>query len=372
MSEVTEKKHEWADLLKISWRPAGYEIVLLLFGLASIAFISTTPLHFSMTLASVFVYQAMKVVLYVYILAALVTLVKGAAFFIKEGRVCFDKHTIIKIIYPYWSLNFFLLTIRRALVIFGVLYFFLHLKHVILFINKSNFDLFLWNLDRLLHFGVQPNIWMMENFGLNHDFSIAVDWLYIKYFKYMQIACLLFFLEPKGRKLSERFFLAFALLWSLGGLLYLTAPADGPCYAILVDYSTPKDTGSHIFKFPVVDKIPADYVGSYLSSKIWYAKSFQNALWVSRARFLSGSGQPGMFYGIAAMPSLHVAVVALIALFIFPVSSILGVIGFLYTAIMFVGSILLQWHYAVDGYAGFALALVVWRLSFALSGRNGS
>ncbi|VAX19593.1 hypothetical protein MNBD_NITROSPINAE03-1002 [hydrothermal vent metagenome] len=367
MNKVKEEKHEWADLLRINWRPAGYEIVLLLFGLVSIAFVSMTPLYFSTALAKIFAYQIVKVTLYVYILAALVTLVKGAAFFIKEGKSSFNKHTIIKIIYPYWSLGFFILTIRRALAVFGIFYFFLHLKHVILLINKANHDLFLWNLDRLLHFGVQPNVWMMESFGLNHDFSITVDWLYIKYFKYMQIACLLFFLEPKGRKFSEKFFLAFTLLWALGGIAYLAAPADGPCYSILVDYSTLKGAGNHIFKFPVIDKIPADYARSYSASKIWYAKSFQDALWVSRARFLSDNGQPGMFYGIAAMPSLHVAVVALIALFFFPVSSILGVIGSLYAVIMLIGSVLLQWHYAVDGYAGIALALIVWRLSFILS-----
>jgi hypothetical protein len=33
---------------------------------------------------------------------------------------------------------------------------------------------------------------------------------------------------------------------------------------------------------------------------------------------------------------------------------------------MFIGSVLLQWHYAVDGYAGIAMAVAVWGLSFKL------
>lgn len=365
MDKAAEKKHEWADLLRVNWRPAGYEIVFALFALVSIAFISMTPLDFSTALAKVFAFQIFKIIFYVYLLAALFTLFKGARHLIKEGKNSFDKQTIITIIYPYWSLDFFILTIRRALAVFGVFYFFLHLKHVILFINKSNFDLFFWNLDRLLHFGVQPNVWMMENFGLSHDFTIAVDWLYIKYFKYMQIACLIFLLEPKGRRLSEKFFLAFTMLWSLGGLSYLVTPADGPCYAVLTEYSIAgEQKNSHLFKFPVINEIPAEYAKTHSLSKIWYAKNFQDVLWASRARFLSEKGQPGMFYGIGAMPSLHVAVVALIALFFSPVSPILGVIGAVYTVIMLIGSVLLQWHYAVDGYAGIALALIVWWLSF--------
>jgi membrane-associated phospholipid phosphatase len=64
-----------------------------------------------------------------------------------------------------------------------------------------------------------------------------------------------------------------------------------------------------------------------------------------------------MFYGIAAMPSLHVAAVVLFARFLARLSILAGIVGALYAVAIAVGLVLLQWHYAVDGYAGILLAV---------------
>ena len=140
-------------------------------------------------------------------------------------------------------------------------------------------------------------------------------------------------------------------------------PADGPCYAILGEHVIASEEMSHIFPFPVVDEIPASYVQMFKESPIPSAKYLQGNLWSHRWSFLKGASLPYIFYGIAAMPSLHVAAVTMMACFLFSLTFFAGIMGSIFALTTFVASIFLQWHYAVDGYVGFALGWGVYLLS---------
>lgn len=347
---------------KSDLRPRSYEIVLLVFAPVVWILIQTTPLHFSLDLAGVFGMNILKIVWAVYLLSIPIIAAKAVFLGKKEGWEKIRRFsTWLPLIQPYWTFRFFLLTLRRCFAVMGIIYLFLHLKHVILLVHDANYDLFFWNLDRLVHFGFQPNVWLMENFGTHHNLAIVIDYLYIKFFGYQYLVALLFLLEIKGRELSEKFFLAIALFWSLGGFSYLVMPADGPCYAILSKHALPAEYQKHLFVYPVTaDHTSSKYFANYNESKIWIAKIFQERLWISRARFIFEGREPIAFYGIAAMPSLHVAGVGLYMLFLFMASGLLGVAGLIFTLITFFGSVFLQWHYAVDGYVGFLLAYPIW------------
>jgi hypothetical protein len=67
--------------------------------------------------------------------------------------------------------------------------------------------------------------------------------------------------------------------------------------------------------------------------------------------------------GISAMPSVHVALSTWIALSIQSVWRRLALAGWAFYAIILFGSVYLGWHYAADGIAGTAAALVSWWLS---------
>jgi hypothetical protein len=76
--------------------------------------------------------------------------------------------------------------------------------------------------------------------------------------------------------------------------------------------------------------------------------------------------------GISAMPSVHVALAAWLALTLRSVWPGLSVVGWsFYCAICF-GSVYLGWHYVADGLAGTAAALLSWKLSPAILGRRWS
>jgi PAP2 superfamily len=64
--------------------------------------------------------------------------------------------------------------------------------------------------------------------------------------------------------------------------------------------------------------------------------------------------------GISAMPSLHVALAFLNALFLTTRNKIVGKLAWLYFAIIMFGSVYFGWHYAVDGYVSIAVVAVIW------------
>jgi hypothetical protein len=67
--------------------------------------------------------------------------------------------------------------------------------------------------------------------------------------------------------------------------------------------------------------------------------------------------------GISAMPSMHVSIAVLTALIGFRVNRW---VGWLYTAfalVIFLGSVHLAWHYALDGYVSLGGTLVIWWLA---------
>ena len=75
------------------------------------------------------------------------------------------------------------------------------------------------------------------------------------------------------------------------------------------------------------------------------------------------TGGDGIGAGISAMPSIHVALAAWIALSLRSVYPRVAILGWTFFAFIMVGSVYLGWHYAVDGIAGTLAALVSWKLA---------
>lgn len=350
---LSAPKRRWTELSL-----ENYDLALLLF-IPLYAFLIAYPgLPFSWWVLQVFFFNSLKL-LGAVVLLTIVSLPLRYWHAKQTNAYPYSRNIMTRVAERFFTPAFAFRSYRRIWVIFGAIFLFLHLKHLILWWHPVNMDKSFWDLDRTLHFGVQPNIWAMQTFGLWPGFAVAVDWLYFHYFQYMLIVSLLFLLEIKTKQLSDQYFFAFALLWFIGGLLYLAFPADGPCYAILGAMVVPPEHQHHVFAFPVTSDIPASYVQIFQEAKIWYAKIYQERLWLDRQAFLEGTQGPGVFYGIQAMPSLHVATVVLLAVYLFRLSVLAGIIGAVYAGIVFFGSVFLQWHYAVDGYAGALLGIAL-------------
>jgi hypothetical protein len=355
---ASERDDGWTALRAVDWRPRTYELVAATFGVIVLLLLRETPLPLSSGLAWYLAEKGALTVAGVYGVGLAIAAGRVALDGVRHGAAGLtDPRRAVPLLLPYVSLDFFVLTLRRALAVFTGVFFFLHLKHVVLWLHFANYDQVFWDLDRWLHAGVQPNVWLMERLGPQHDVALLLDWLYIKYFDYKVLVSLVFLCELGGRRLSEQFVLAYTLLWVLGGLAYLAMPADGPCYAVLLGATDIPAAGRQWgFPYPIVTELPATYVEAFRDAKIWTAKGLQHTLWTTRWGFVYQGKLPDMFYGVAAMPSLHVAAVVLLAYFLARLSFWAGLVGVAYATAIAVGSVFLQWHYAVDGYAGALLA----------------
>lgn len=78
-------------------------------------------------------------------------------------------------------------------------------------------------------------------------------------------------------------------------------------------------------------------------------------------RYFSGHYMPG--FGISAMPSVHVSMATLFAIGGFCLRRWIGWLLTGYAVVIWIGSVYLGWHYAVDGIVGAALTIGLWKIS---------
>ena len=82
---------------------------------------------------------------------------------------------------------------------------------------------------------------------------------------------------------------------------------------------------------------------------------------------LDGYLEDGPIRGISAMPSMHVASAVLMALCGFSYNRAIGWALTAFAVAIQLGSVHLAWHYAIDGYAGAAIAIGCWWLAARLA-----
>ncbi|HPR64335.1 MAG TPA: phosphatase PAP2 family protein [Thermoanaerobaculia bacterium] len=221
-----------------------------------------------------------------------------------------------------------------------LMYGYVWIKLTIPLTAASTADLFLWKLDIRVHMGLAPFAAVPEllhRAGLLH----LIDLYYGKI--YLPSVLLVFGLCSVHREIRFRlaFALGYAIVWGLGGWLYLTLPSMGPCYERPALYQA--------------------YQGELAISRSTQTTLKDNYDRVMRARKTGTIEKPfNPGYGIAAFPSLHVAAHAFFTLLFWRRSRSLSILFLSMTFLTFIGSLATGWHYAVDGYAGILLAVLAW------------
>jgi hypothetical protein len=203
-------------------------------------------------------------------------------------------------------------------------------KSAIPLVHPFAWDQQLWSLGFMIH-GGQPDRLLAPLFGSPWAI-IALDRLYETWW-FVLVGLLLWQIWQRDLAMAKRFLLAFALIWIVLGIFVATMfSSAGPCYARLL-------TGTHRY-----DELLARlHVANALSPLT--AIEAQKYLW---SAYLRGLIPPGG--GISAFPSLHVAGATLAALAIYERSRALGTLAWIYMAFILIASIMLGWHYSVDGY----------------------
>jgi hypothetical protein len=214
--------------------------------------------------------------------------------------------------------------IYRIVMIGAILYNYLALRDLLPIIRPDTVDAKLLAIDKAI-FGVEPALWL-ERF--NH--RPIVEWFSFFYFSYFLI-CLCYALIPlciaRMNRYTTELALGVALVYSIGQLGYMAVPGYGPIRYL-----------EHEFAGPIN--------GGFWWSCVW-------------ATVQAGSAMKDIF------PSLHTAGPLYFALYalrrakeeprwLWP-----GRITAFFSANIIISTVFLRWHYAIDVFAGIALAVSV-------------
>ncbi|MEM7224892.1 MAG: phosphatase PAP2 family protein [Pseudomonadota bacterium] len=209
-------------------------------------------------------------------------------------------------------------------------------------VNPYSWDETFWLWDRVFHGGVDP--WRLLHPILGSPaITSFVDWSYGSWYIMIKLMILWQAFSLRNPRLRLQFFYTLLLLWILlGNVLAIIWSSAGPVYFGRV-------TGLADPYGPLLT-----YLEEVNRELPLFVLKAHEVMWQN---YVTGSGLGG---GISAMPSMHVAIVALFAIVGWRVRPVVGVLLTLYAALILIGSVHLAWHYAVDGYVSIVLTWAIW------------
>jgi hypothetical protein len=210
--------------------------------------------------------------------------------------------------------------------------------------NDFGWDETFIRLDLIIH-GTDP--WRILQPVLGHPLiTFALSWLYQVWMLLIYVGSLYFALFVRNEHLRRQYFIAFFLIWSILGMLAATYFASvGPCFMLILKGNP------HFIEL-------TGYLHTTHESHHLIGISIQEFL--IRA-YLVKNYELGA--GITAMPSMHVSLAFLVFLGVRQINKRMGWFFGIYAFVIFLGSVHLSFHYAVDGYASIAGTFVIWILA---------
>lgn len=228
---------------------------------------------------------------------------------------------------------------------------FSYLKFAIPYIHPFSWDATFAEWDRVLHFGTEPYKIIlgligtpMVATGVNAAYH---GWLFLIYFSVL-LACF----SKENRATHYRYLIAFVLVWFVGGnVIAMLLSSAGPVYYERLGFGT-------------------DFVALTETLKAYDAIGHIGALEVHEMLW-DGYVAGWREAGISAMPSMHVASSVLMMLYAYTYGRWAGRIMAVFAGIIVVGSVMLAWHYAIDGYIGALISVLSWKLAGWMVRKDG-
>ena len=218
------------------------------------------------------------------------------------------------------------------------------LKMLMPLARDFTWDDWLANADRMLFLGYQPWQYTHALFG-TASLTKLIDLSYTAWVAMLFTAVLYFaLLAPRYER--ARFFLSFTAAWLLIGVFGAYAFASaGPCYTAAIGAVSAAE-----FQ-PLMDKLRAMHEGgTFLAAYDW-----QGVLWKHHVE-----RDYAFAMGVSAMPSMHNAITILYAFALRRARPAYRLLAWAFVALIFVGSIHLGWHYALDGLLAWVMMWGIW------------
>jgi hypothetical protein len=219
-------------------------------------------------------------------------------------------------------------------------------KQMILPLAGFGWDPMLAAADKALFLGVDP--WRATHaiFGAP-AVTVAIDRIYHGWFVPMSLGVIACAWMPRSTfQLRTQYLLSYIGVWiGIGSILAFLMPSSGPCF-----YET--YIGSHAGFHELTARLAAiqTETGSTLTSLSNQAMLKQ--MFMADKLIVGG--------GISAMPSVHNGLAVLFALAAFRLNRVAGWALAAYAVFIWLGSIHLGWHYALDGLVAGSLTYGIW------------
>ncbi len=233
---------------------------------------------------------------------------------------------------------------------------FSYLKSAIPLVQPFYLDPTFYEWDRFLHFGIDP--WRLLQPLLGYSWiTYAINLGYAMWFFVLHATLVLQSGAIGDRRRRMQFLLTMALAWALIGNLAATLLSSaGPCYyGLVVDGHDPYQPLMDYLR-NVAANLSVGAFGHELHISLT-AVVLQDVLWQGHL-----DGNFDIAEGISAAPSMHIASSWIIARLAWTMGRKAAIFGSLFLALIFIGSIHLGWHYAIDGYLAVLGAWALWRL----------
>lgn len=212
-------------------------------------------------------------------------------------------------------------------------------------------DVVFQEVDRLLHFGVQP--WVLIERVIGYGSATAIlDKIYYLWFFAVFVPTAVLIGMPDRFGIRHQFLLSYVFVWGILGIVCATALSSvGPIYYDRV-YGGPSPFTDLVQKLEQADSAWG-LTTMQVREVLWGAYVNDAATVVS---------------GISAMPSIHNAMCVLLFLAARHVNRWLAAAAAVFGLTIFVGSIHLGWHYAIDAYVSAIGVVLLWKLAGYLTG----
>jgi hypothetical protein len=229
-------------------------------------------------------------------------------------------------------------------------------KQQVLIDAGFHIDAQLTAIDKALFFGTDP--WRVTHALFSEPWmTLLFDRAYHLWFVPMSFGVIICAIAShKSYRLRTQYILSYMTIWiGIGSILAWLLPSAGPCF--YNDYVGPQASFAELGR--QLDAVRALYGPDALASHMAQA----------HLRFAFGNPELIVGGGISAMPSVHNGLSALFAVAGFSINRKLGWALSSYALVIWIGSIHLGWHYAVDGLVSIALTVVIWKVMGALADR---
>ncbi len=226
------------------------------------------------------------------------------------------------------------------------------IKAMITEVQPFYLDVYLYHIEHVLFVGKQAWQWILM-WSDSPWLLAGLNFFYNLWFFVVWGSIALFLIMPNS-PLRLRFLFNMVLNWFLiGGVTATLLASAGPCF---IDRIIPE---AHLYTDLMArlqhDDLWLQQQGSWLY--LWAVET-QDALWQQYVDQSVGFGA-----GISAMPSMHVSMIVLLALAWQQYHPKLRYLFIPFVVVIYLGSIALAWHYALDGVVSGLLSYLLWQIS---------